>query len=322
MTPDRLVIAMRKSALSQWQAEHVRDMLRATHPACEIVLLGLSTKGDRILDQPLADIGGKGLFVEEIEAAMRRGEADLAVHSLKDMPMEMAEGFTIAAVPAREDPRDALVSDRYPTLDSIPAGAIVGTSSLRREAQLRERNPGLDVRVLRGNVNTRLRKLDEGRYHAIILASAGLTRLGMKERIRAYLEPSQFLPAVGQGALAIECASDRHDVIAAVAPLTHRATLLAVTAERAFSRALSGSCHTPIAGYATFRGGELWLRGLLATREGTHVMRGERAAPLAADRGDAAAAEAMGRALADELIAGGAGSLLAAANVAGRAPEH
>jgi hydroxymethylbilane synthase len=310
-TPARLVIAMRKSALSQWQAQYVRDRLQALHPGCEIVLSGMTTKGDRILDRPLAAIGGKGLFIEEIEAAISAGEADLAVHSLKDMPMEMAAGFTLAAIPEREDPRDAFVSNRFAVMDDLPEGTVVGTSSLRREAQLRERNPALNVSVLRGNVNTRLRKLDEGQYDAMILAAAGLKRLGMADRIRVLLDPADFLPAVGQGALAIECAADRADVIAAIEPLTHHPTLLAVTAERAFSRALSGSCHTPIAGYATFREGELWLRGLLANREGADVMRGERSVVLDAQQGEATTADALGRALADEFKSRGAARLLA-----------
>jgi hydroxymethylbilane synthase len=310
--PPKLEIALRKSALSLCHAQYIRDHLVALYPGCEIVLRGITTQGDRILDQPLADIGGKGLFIQEIETAMLEGRADFAVHSLKDMPMEMAEGFTIAAVPVREDPRDALVCNLWKSIEALPAGAVVGTSSLRREAQLRERNPGVAVRMLRGNVNTRVRKLDEGKYDAMILAVAGLNRLEQGHRIAASLEPDQFLPAVGQGALALECVSARADIIAALAPLVHRPTLLAVTAERAFSRALSGSCHTPLAGYATFRDGELWLRGLIANREGTDVLRGERTAPLDADHGDLAVADALGRALADEFKARGAERFLAA----------
>jgi hydroxymethylbilane synthase len=310
--PPKLEIALRKSALSLCHAQYIRDRLLSLYPGCEIVMRGITTQGDRILDQPLADIGGKGLFIQEIETAMLEGRADLAVHSLKDMPMEMAEGFTIAAVPVREDPRDALVCNLWKSIEALPAGAVVGTSSLRREAQLRERNPGVAVRMLRGNVNTRVRKLDEGKYDAMILAVAGLNRLEQGHRIAACLPPEQFLPAVGQGALALECVSDRTDIIAALAPLVHRPTLLAVTAERAFSRALSGSCHTPLAGYATFRDGDLWLRGLLANREGTDVLRGERTMPLDADHGDLAAADALGRALADDFKARGAERFLAA----------
>lgn len=270
------------------------------------MLRGITTQGDRVLDQSLADIGGKGLFIQEIETAMLEGRADFAVHSLKDMPMEMAPGFTIAAVPVREDPRDALVCNLYSSLDALPDRAVVGTSSLRREAQLRERRPNLKVKLLRGNVNTRIMKLDEGQYDAMILAAAGLNRLEQGHRASALLDPEVFLPAVGQGALALECPIARSDVIEWLAPLVHRPTLLAITAERAFSRALSGSCHTPIAGYATFRDGELWLRGLIASRDGTDVLRGERSTKLDAERGIETDAEALGQALADEFLTRGA----------------
>jgi len=301
----RLTIATRESALAMWQARHIRDRLAALHPQCAVELLGLTTQGDRILDQPLADIGGKGLFIKELEVAMAEGRADLAVHSLKDVPMEMPEGFTLAAITAREDPRDAFVSNHFLDLSQLPGGARVGTSSLRREAQLRERDPLLEIIPLRGNVNTRLRKLDEGQYDAIILAAAGLKRLGFGARIASLLDPDESLPAVGQGALALECRSDRPDVIAALGPLADAETTLAVTAERAFSRALAGSCRTPLAGHATMRHGELWLRGLLASRDGSEVMRGEKSAPVA----DTAAADALGTALADEFLARGAGRL-------------
>ena len=304
--PRQLQIALRKSALSLCHAQYIRDRLLALYPDCEIVLRGVTTQGDRILDQSLANIGGKGLFITEIETAMREGRADLAVHSLKDMPMEVAEGFVIAAVPEREDPRDALVANRYKSIEELPDGAVVGTSSLRREAQLRERNPKLTVRLLRGNVNTRVRKLDDGLYDAAILAAAGLNRLEQNHRISALLDPADFLPAVGQGALGIECATDRPEIVAALQPLIHHPTLLAITAERAFSRALSGSCHTPIAGFATFRDGELWLRGLLAVREGTDVLRGERSVSIDAATGDVATADALGRALAEDFRARGA----------------
>jgi hydroxymethylbilane synthase len=308
--PSQLLVALRKSALSLCHAQYIRDRLLAQYPQCEITLRGITTQGDRILEKALADIGGKGLFIEEIENAMRDGRADVAVHSLKDMPMEMAPGFTIAAVPIREDPRDTLVCNKYASIQALPDGAIVGTSSLRREAQLREKNPRLTVRLLRGNVNTRVRKLDEGQYDAMILAAAGLNRLEQNHRISAYLEPGDFLPAVGQGALAIECSLDRPDVIAAVAPLMHHPTYLAITAERAFSRALAGSCHTPIAGYAVFRSGELWLRGLLANREGTDVLRGERTVALDADAGDVAVADRLGRDLAEDFKTRGAARLM------------
>jgi hydroxymethylbilane synthase len=241
---------------------------------------------------------------------MKEGRADFAVHSLKDMPMELTPGFTLAAVPIREDPRDALVCKLHRSIEALPDGAVVGTSSLRREAQLRERNPHLNVRLLRGNVNTRVRKLDEGQYDAVILAAAGLNRLELSARIAALLDPADFLPAVGQGALAIECAVDRVDVIEAVAPLTHHPTLLAITAERAFSRSLTGSCHTPIAGHATFRNGELWLRGLLAARDGSDIIRGERSVALDADTGDVSVADELGRALGEDFKARGAARLI------------
>jgi len=306
--PRRLTIATRESALAMWQAEHIRARLAALYPECDVGLVGITTQGDRIIDQPLADIGGKGLFIKELEVAMTDGRADLAVHSLKDVPMEMPAGFTLAAIGAREDPRDAFVSNRYLDLAGLPGGARVGTSSLRREAQLRERDPLLQVLPLRGNVNTRLRKLDEGQYEAIILAAAGLKRLGFGQRIASLLDPEESLPAVGQGALALECRADRADVIAALSPLADRDTMLATTAERAFSRALAGSCHTPLAAHAVFRHDELWLRGLLASRDGAEVMRGEKAAAVA----DADAADALGLALADDFLGRGAGRLCGA----------
>ena len=288
-----------------WQAEHIRDRLAVLYPGCEIELLGLTTQGDRILDQPLADIGGKGLFIKELEHAMTEGRADFAVHSLKDVPMEMPEGFTIAAITEREDPRDAFVSNRYLDLAALPGGAAIGTSSLRREAQLRERDPLLRIVPLRGNVNTRLRKLDENRYDAIVLAAAGLRRLGFGSRIASVLDPEDSLPAPGQGALALECRADRPDVIAALTPLADPESTRATIAERAFSRALSGSCHTPLAAYATSRHGELWLRGLVASRDGTEVIRGECAARI----DDAGAADALGRSLGADFLARGAGRL-------------
>ncbi len=308
--PERLVIATRQSALALWQAEHVRDRLCALYPSCQVELLGLTTQGDRTLDQPLADIGGKGLFIKELEHAMAEGHADLAAHSLKDVPMDVPAGFTLAAIMAREDPRDAFVSNAYRALSEMPAGSVVGTSSLRREAQLRERYPQLKVEPLRGNVNTRLHRLDQANQAAIILAAAGLKRLGFADRIAAILEPEDSLPAVGQGALALECRSDRPDVIAALAPLADADTTLATTAERAFGHKLAGSCRTPLAAYAIRRGRELWLRGLVASRDGRAVLRGERAAVVATAR----QAEALGEALGAELSARGAAAILAAAS--------
>ncbi len=308
--PERLVIATRQSALALWQAEHVRDRLGALYPSCQVELLGLTTQGDRALDQPLADIGGKGLFIKELEQAMAEGRADLAAHSLKDVPMDVPAGFTLAAIMAREDPRDAFVSNAHRSLAELPPGSVVGTSSLRREAQLRERYPRLKVEPLRGNVNTRLHRLDQGNHAAIILAAAGLKRLGFADRITAILEPEDSLPAVGQGALALECRSDRPDVIAALAPLADADTTLATTAERAFGHKLAGSCRTPLAAYAIRRGRELWLRGLVASRDGRAVLRGERAAVVATAR----EAEALGEALGAELSARGAAAILAAAS--------
>ena len=305
--PARLVIATRRSALALWQAEHVRSRLAALYPSRTIELLGLTTQGDRVTDQPLADIGGKGLFIKELEQAMRDGRADLAVHSLKDVPMDMPDGFTLAAIMAREDPRDALVSGRCHALSELPPASVVGTSSLRREAQLRERYPALAVKALRGNVNTRLDKLDAGQYAAIILAAAGLRRLGLAPRIAALLDPADSLPAIGQGALALECRTDRADLIAALAPLSDAATTRATVAERAFGRVLAGNCRTPLAAYAMERGPQLWLRGLVASRDGSRVLRGERFAPA----GTVEEAPALGESLAAEFLDRGAAAMLA-----------
>jgi len=304
--PRRLVIATRESALALWQAEHVRTRLAGLYPHTHVDLLGVTTQGDRIVDRPLASIGGKGLFIKELEVAMAEGRADLAVHSLKDMPMEVATGFALAAITAREDPRDAFVSNACGTLAALAPGAVVGTSSLRREAQLRERFPALVVKPLRGNVNTRLRKLDEGQYDGIILAAAGLKRLGLGDRIADLIDPADSLPATGQGALAIECRADRPDLLGAVEPLADRATTLATTAERAFSRALAGNCHTPLAAHAEWLGDVLWLRGLVASADGREVMRGEAEQAIE----DVDAAEALGSELADDFLSRGAARLL------------
>jgi hydroxymethylbilane synthase len=302
--PDRLIIATRESALAMWQAEHIRARVAALYPTCRVELLGMTTQGDQILDRPLAAIGGKGLFIKELEVAMEEGRADFAVHSLKDVPMVMPEGFALAAITEREDPRDAFVSSRYATLSALPPGAVVGTSSLRREAQLRARYPQLVIEPLRGNVGTRLRKLDERQYDAIILAAAGLKRLGEAARIRALLDPADSLPAPGQGAIAIECRADRADLIAAFSPLHDATTAACVTAERAFSRALGGSCHTPLGGYAQLREGRLVLEGLIASRDGSRVLRAQ-------TQGAAADAELLGTELADKLRAEGAEEILA-----------
>jgi hydroxymethylbilane synthase len=306
----RLTIATRESALALWQAEHIRHRLQALHPHASIELMGMTTQGDRVLDRPLAAIGGKGLFIKELEVAMSDGLADLAVHSLKDVPMQMPDGFVLPAITAREDARDALVCEKYDSLAQLPDGAVVGTSSLRREAQLRERYPKLRCESLRGNVNTRLRKLDEGQYDAIILAAAGLKRLNLGHRIRSLLDPDDSLPAPGQGALALECRSDRYDVITALTPLADTGTTLATTAERAFSRALGGSCQTPLAAYAEWEEGRLWLRGLVAHRDGSEVLRGE----VESDVIDARGAYALGASLADDFLSRGAARLLAGAS--------
>lgn len=306
--PRRLIIATRESALATWQAEHIRARLTTRYPGTTVELLGVTTQGDRAIDRPLATIGGKGLFIKELETALREGRADLAVHSLKDVPMDMPDGFVLAAITAREDPRDALVSKRHDALAALPHDAIVGTSSLRREAQLRARYPKLRIEPLRGNVNTRLSRLDEDRYDAIILAAAGLKRLGLGARIRALLDPDECLPAPGQGALAIECRADRADLAAALAPLADGGTMLATTAERAFSRALGGSCQTPLAAFAEWEEGRLWLRGLLASRDGRDVLRGEMESAVA----EVADAQALGSALADDFLARGAHRLMVA----------
>jgi len=305
--PPRLVIATRQSALALWQAEHVRERLSALYPSCALELLGITSEGDRRLDLPLADIGGKGLFIKELEHAMAEGKADLAAHSLKDVPMDVPDGFAIAAIMAREDPRDAFVSNAYRSLAELPPGSGVGTSSLRREAQLRERYPKLEVHPLRGNVNTRLHRLDQGNHAAIILAAAGLKRLGFADRIGSLLDPEESMPAVGQGAIALECRADRADVLAALAPLADRDTTLATAAERAFGKKLAGSCRTPLAAYAIPRDGELWLRALVASRDGRSVLRGQRAARVSTPR----EAEALGQALGAELIDRGAMAILA-----------
>ena len=286
-----------------WQAEHVRDRLSSLYPGATVAILGMTTQGDQILDRPLAQIGGKGLFIKELEVAMQEGRADLAVHSMKDVPMEMPEGFLLPVISARENPRDAFVSNRYAGLDDLPAGAVVGTSSLRRESILRAKYPHLEIKSLRGNLDTRLRKLDEGQYDAIILAAAGLIRLGLKDRIKAILTPEQSLPAPGQGALGIEVLNGRADAAAWVAPLNDPETAHCVKAERAFSRALGGSCQVPLGGYAIFDQGQLWLRGFVATPDGLEMVSDD-------IRGNPADDEALGRELAARLRAKGADAIL------------
>jgi hydroxymethylbilane synthase len=305
--PEVLTIATRESALALWQAHHVRDRLAALYPGLRIEILGMTTEGDRRLSASLAKIGGKGLFVKELESALADGRADVAVHSMKDVPMQLPPGFAIAAITEREDPRDAFVSRRYRRLADLPAGARVGTSSLRRESQIRARYPQLDVQPLRGNVNTRLRKLDEGRYDAIILASAGLKRLGLAARITAILGPDECLPAAGQGALGIECRRERADLLALLHPLDHADTAWCVRAERAVSRALAGSCVVPIGAYAEPSAGVVRLRGFVASPDGARIARGE----LTVSSADADPEAAGGR-LAEQLVAAGARQILAA----------
>ena len=259
-------IATRVSRLALWQAEHVKALL--VEKGYEVALLGMTTQGDQILDRSLSKVGGKGLFVKELELALEDGRADLAVHSLKDLPMELPEGFTLACVLEREDPRDAWVSPHYASVDALPKGAIVGTSSLRRVALLRAMRPDLVVEPLRGNLDTRLKKLDDGQYDGIVLAAAGLKRLGLTARIRCSFEPQQMLPAAGQGALGIEVRSERIDVAAVLQPLLHLPTWLAVSAERAVSRVMGGSCSMPLAAYATLQGSRLSIQAVWGDPEG------------------------------------------------------
>jgi hydroxymethylbilane synthase len=295
----QLTIATRESRLALWQAEHVQALL--TEKGHQVTLLGMTTKGDQILDRALSQVGGKGLFVKELEVAIEEGRADLAVHSLKDVPMELPEGFELACVMTREDPRDALVSNHYASLDELPQGAVVGTSSLRRVALLRALRPDLKIEPLRGNLDTRLRKLDDGLYDAIVLAAAGLKRLGLAARIRAVFEPEVMLPAAGQGALGIEVQTARTDVIAALAPLVHHTTWLAVAAERAVSRAMGGSCSMPLAAFATLSDSLLTLDAAWGDPEGRLALVRVRQSALVTDLVSAAA---LGQRVADALCAG------------------
>ena len=303
--PAKIVIASRESALALWQAGFIRQRLAELYPQTEISILGMTTLGDQNLDTSLAKIGGKGLFVKELEQALEDGRADIAVHSMKDVPMNMPPGFMLAAIAEREDPRDAFVSRRHASLDTLPAGSVVGTSSLRRESQIRARFPQLQVQALRGNVQTRLRKLDEGQYAAIILAAAGLKRLGLADRITALLSLELSLPAVGQGALGIECLADRPDLMRLMQPLHHLETAQCVEAERAMSRALAGSCQVPLGGFAEIAGGMLRLRGFVASPDGTRMVSGELS-------GMPETGVTMGEQLAQYLKAQGAEEILAA----------
>lgn len=298
-------IATRKSLLALWQAEYVKAELEKHHPGIEVELLGMTTKGDVILDTPLAKVGGKGLFVKELEVAMLENRADIAVHSMKDVPMEFPEGLGLAVICPREKPTDAFVSNKFGSLAELPQGAIVGTSSLRRQALLRDQRPDLEIQDLRGNVQTRLSKLDDGQYDAIILATAGLIRLGLQDRIRCELPDDISLPAGGQGAVGIECRTDDAEMHALLAPLHHQPTAWCVTAERALNRRLEGGCQVPIACYATLNEdhSEIYLRGLVARPDGTTVLRDE-------ERGVPADAEAIGIRVAERLLDAGADEIL------------
>lgn len=298
-------IATRKSALALWQAEYVKARLEASHPGLKVSLVPMVSRGDKLLDAPLAKIGGKGLFVKELETALLENEADIAVHSMKDVPMEFPEGLGLYCICEREDPRDAFVSNRFDSLDALPPGSVVGTSSLRRQAQLLARRPDLKIQFLRGNVNTRLAKLDAGEYDAIILAAAGLIRLGFGERIRSSIGVDESLPAGGQGAVGIECRTGDSEVHALLACLNHAPTATRVVAERALNKRLNGGCQVPIACYAVLEGEQLWLRGLVGQPDGTLLLRAEGRAP-------AAEAEALGVQIAEELLDQGAEQILKA----------
>ncbi len=304
MTTKHLRIATRKSPLALWQAEYVKARLQHLHPDLQVSLITFTTRGDKILDTPLAKVGGKGLFVKELEVAMLEGRADIAVHSMKDVPMEFPEGLGLSVICEREDPRDAFVSNCFASLEELPPGSHVGTSSLRRQTQLLERFPSLTVGDLRGNVQTRLGKLDAGEFDAIILATAGLVRLEMEDRICQRIAPEVFLPAGGQGAVGIECRTDDMELQALLQPLHHQETAECVRAERAMNRRLEGGCQVPIAGYAVHaENRQLWLRGLVGSPDGTRVLRSE-------VTGSVDDPEAIGVLLAETLLAQGAGDIL------------
>jgi hydroxymethylbilane synthase len=304
MSDKTIRIATRKSPLAMWQAEHVKAQLQQAHPGLEVELLGMSTQGDKILDTPLAKIGGKGLFVKELEQGMLEGRADIAVHSMKDVPVELPEGLHLPVIMEREDPRDAFVSNTYASLEELPEGAVVGTSSLRRQCQLADRRPDLKIAPLRGNVNTRLRKLDEGEFDAIILASAGLKRLGFKERITSFIDSEDSLPAIGQGAIGIECRMDDDWVNSLLEPLHDDETAICVRAERAMNNRLMGGCQVPIAGFAVLNQNRIYMRGLVGEPDGSVIMRAE-------IQGEPGEAEQLGIALAEDLLGQGADQVLA-----------
>lgn len=303
MTDTVIRIATRQSPLALWQAHYIKDKLLAAHSGLSVELVPMVTRGDVILDTPLAKVGGKGLFVKELEVALLEGRADIAVHSMKDVPIEFPEGLGLAIICEREDPRDAFVSNRYTQLSELPAGSIVGTSSLRRQCQLRARRPDLIIRDLRGNVGTRLSKLDNGEYDAIILACAGLKRLGLEERIRYALTAEESLPAVGQGAVGVECRLDDSRVLSLLAPLNHQETSIRVSAERAMNTRLEGGCQVPIGSYAELENETLWLRALVGAPDGSILIQAE-------CRGPVQDAEKLGVSLAEELLQQGAEGIL------------
>ena len=302
--PSRLVIATRASRLALWQAEHVQARLQALYPECEVNLLKMTTRGDQILDRTLSKVGGKGLFVKELETALLDGRADLAVHSLKDVPVELTTPFSLPIIMERDDPRDAFVSAKYGALAELPEGSVVGTSSLRRESQIRARYPKLVVKPLRGNLDTRLGKLDRGEYDAIILAAAGLRRLGLAERIRALLEPEISLPAAGQGALGIEIMEARQDLAAWLAPLNCPTATACALAERSVSRVLGGSCQVPLAAFAQVEGEQITIDALVAEPDGSHIIRSQESGPVSD-------AVRLGEAAARKLLSQGAEAILA-----------
>ena len=304
MSEENIVrIATRRSPLAMWQAEYVRDQLQQNHPGLEVEFVKMVTQGDKILDTPLAKVGGKGLFVKELEVGMLDGIADIAVHSMKDVPMAFPEGLHLAVICPREDPRDAFVSNSYKSLEALPQGARVGTSSMRRTCQLRELRPDLNILDLRGNVNTRLKKLDDGEYDAIILAAAGLIRLEFESRIAQYIEPEVSLPAVGQGAVGIECREGDERIHQLLACLNDETTSIRVRAERAMNNRLEGGCQVPIGGYSLLEGDEIWLRALVGRPDGSEMIRGE-------IRGPIAESEALGEQLAEDLLSRGAAEIL------------
>lgn len=305
MSSREIRIATRKSALALWQAEYVKARLEEAHPGLQVTLVPMVSRGDKLLDSPLSKIGGKGLFVKELETALLENEADIAVHSMKDVPMDFPEGLGLFCICEREDPRDAFVSNTYASLDELPQGRIVGTSSLRRQAQLLTRRPDLEIRFLRGNVNTRLAKLDAGEYDAIILAAAGLIRLGFEDRITSAISVDDSLPAGGQGAVGIECRSVDSEIHALLAPLHHQDTATRVTAERALNKHLNGGCQAPIACYAVLEGDQIWLRGLVGDPSGGLLLNAEARAPRSE-------AESLGVQVAEDLLSQGAGDILKA----------